>query len=146
MALAGLRLISRLHQLVPKVLDHYYPAEIACISAFTHAKDSWSQHESIEVARELLTSYLGVIGPGQFNELINNLLRETIRPLFTKFKSNAITEQGRKAINPGRSGLSPHGSDVEVRPWKHRQVYVVTVFRWTLEQLSVCASVLSSPD
>ena len=141
MALAGLRLVSHLHHLVPEIRVHYDPVEIACISAFTHVKDPWTRLESIEVAQGLLTSYLEIIDPRQCGELINSLLRETVRPLFTKSKSNAITGQGRKAINPSRGDLVALGSDIEVKPWKHRQVYVVTVFRWALEQLSVCVSV-----
>jgi len=67
------------------------------------------------------------------------LLRERIKPLFAKSKNPAVTPAGRKAITPLPVPIEHGVDEVEIKPWKYGDCYIVTVFEWVLQQLDVCS-------
>lgn len=72
-------------------------------------------------------------------DLIARLLKERIRPLFTKAKNPAITSEGRKNFHP-RPLTRFDGSilDDEMKPWKIRDVYATRVLGWIISRYKVC--------
>ena len=75
-------------------------------------------------------------------QLATDLLKEKIKPLFAKSKNPAITAAGRKAISPLPVPIEHSIDESELKPWKCRDVYIVTVFEWALRQLDVLSSLL----
>jgi len=141
LALAGLRLLSHLQQLVPSLHSESSPDLdlVSCLAFFTDARDPWTQPEALEVATTLLDSYLSLKANEDqvASQLLTNLLQTCVRPRFAKSKSNAITEQGRKAAFPLPSAADSSEVEAEIKPWKFREVFIVTVFRWILLRLNV---------
>lgn len=73
--------------------------------------------------------------------VLHALLEERIKPLFARSKNPAVTQQGRKAIDPLPINATAHSDmDVEAKPWKYRDMYIVTVFQWVLKHLDVSST------
>ncbi|MCJ1250460.1 hypothetical protein MMC30_007688 [Trapelia coarctata] len=141
MAVAGLRLLSHLHHLVPGLLERSSPDLdlVTCLASFTDERDLWTRSEALEAAEALLNRYLSRFTADDRNaltKLLIGLLQTRVRPHFAKSKSNAITDQGRKSAYPQSSAVDASEAEVEIKPWKFREVYIVTVFRWILLNLT----------
>ncbi len=139
MYLSGLKLLRHLQR--PRAVPWPETAveALLCLSSFTDPLDPWTSQETFEEANLLLGQYLNVIrgNPKKLNDLLTRLLQEKIKPLFAKSKSKNITAQGRKAIRPPPGPFVPSDLEATNKPWKYHDVYVVTAFKWVLEQLDV---------
>lgn len=139
--MAGLRLLSHLQQLVPSLHSEASPDLdfVSCLASFTDSGDPWTRPEALEAATTLLDGYLSLKANEDriASQLLTNLLQTRIRPRFAKSKSYTITEQGRKAAFPLPSAADSSEREAEVKPWKFREVFIVTVFRWILLRLNV---------
>ncbi|OKP13357.1 hypothetical protein PENSUB_959 [Penicillium subrubescens] len=68
-------------------------------------------------------------------DLIARLLKEKIRPLFTKAKNPAITSEGRKNFHPvPLTRFDGSVLDDEMKPWKVRDVYATRVLEWIISR------------
>ncbi|MCJ1461368.1 hypothetical protein MMC28_011750 [Mycoblastus sanguinarius] len=133
MNLKGLSLMSHLQKLTPLSKDESNVKVLTCLAAFTDENDPWTCPGAQKKASVLIKDYLN-----SSNQpiLFSRLLQERVRPLFARSKNPAITPQGRKAINPLPStAIANSDLDDAVKPWKYRDVYIVTVFQWVLDHL-----------
>ena len=139
MYLTGLRLLNRLQGSLAVPWPETTVEVLLCLSIFTDPLDPWTSQESLEEANLLLGQYLNVIkgNPKKLDALLTRLLQEKIKPLFAKSKSKDITAEGRKAISPLPGPFMPSDLEAMNKPWKFRDAYVVTAFKWVLEQLDV---------
>ena len=140
MASTGLRLLTHLRGTATEPKDDYDLDLITCLTSFTDLRDPWTRPESLADAKKLLAEYLQVALAGdteRLRHLLADVLEVRIKPLFSKNKSTAITQNGRKAISPLPSAVDTMDSEVENKPWKFQYVYTVTVFQWILDQLEV---------
>ena len=133
----GLMLLSHLFKLhLPHYNDESTFPLFTCLASFTDPTDAWTSPQITSQAASLLETFTD---PAHLPPLLHNLLTERIKPLFARSKNPAITAQGRKAIDPIPSNDTLHSDlDAENKPWKYRDVYIVTVFRWVLIHLDVC--------
>ena len=140
MASTGLRLLTYLQGAVTTLKDDYNLDLITCLASFTDIGDPWTRPESLADAKRLLDECLQVDLAGdtkRLRHLLANVLEVRIKPLFSKNKSEAITQHGRKAISPLSGALDTTDSEVENKPWKFQCIYTVTIFQWILDQLEV---------
>ena len=137
MAAAGLRMIMHLHRLVPQLQKNPDLRVITCLASFTDLNDPWVSAQSYDVAQSQLLLQVQALTPSRVTSLINSILREVIKPVFAKSRSTAITETGRKSIAPLARSIDHSDSEVNAKPWKFRDVYIITVFKWLLSQLDV---------
>ena len=135
MGLKGLILLSHLRRLVPPLQDGPDAAVLTCLAAFNDKNDPWNSPSAQQQASNLIEDYTR---SSHLPVMLTSILQERIKPLFSRTGNPAITPQGRKAINPRPSNIAMHSDiDAEVKPWKFRDVYIVTVFRWVLHHLNV---------
>lgn len=135
MSLHGLSLLSHLQEIIPLSSQVSRTAVYTCLTSFSEDSDPWVSSEAEDLARSLAED---IVVPEKISEVIYALLQEKIRPLFAKVKNPAVTQQGRKAIDPLRIDTTAHSDmDVETKPWKYRDMYIVTVFQWVLKHLDV---------
>lgn len=135
MGLKGLVLLSHLRRLVPPLQDGPDAAVLTCLAAFSDESDPWNSSSAQQQASNLIDDYTR---SGDLSAMLTSILQERIKPLFSRTGNPAITPQGRKAINPRPSNITMHSDiDAEVKPWKFRDIYIVTVFRWVLQFLDV---------
>ncbi|KAL9603638.1 MAG: hypothetical protein Q9179_002125 [Wetmoreana sp. 5 TL-2023] len=73
--------------------------------------------------------------PKALEDLIMNLLRERVKPLFVKSRNPILTEAGRKAISPAIGNSSSTDFESADKPWKFESPHIVTVFEWILQQI-----------
>ena len=140
MASTGLRLLTNLRRAVTTLKDDYNPDLITCLASFTDIRDPWTRPESLAIAKRLLDECLQVDLAGdtkQLRHLLADVLEVRIKPLFSKNKSEAITQLGRKAISPLPTVVDTTDSEIENKPWKFQYIYTVTIFQWILDQLEV---------
>ena len=136
---ACLRLISHLQELdVPSIEESPVDLFLA-LASFTHPEDSWTTQASYEQANDLLYIYLKPLrtNPEKLETLLTSLLREKVKVLFSKSKNPSITEAGRKAIFPLPAPMEHSIDETDIKPWKYRDIYIVTVFEWILKHLDV---------
>ena len=138
MGLKGLVLLSHLQRLVPPLQDGTDAVILTCLAAFSDEKDPWNSSSAQQQASDLLRDYTR---SDRLPVMLTSILQERIKPLFSRTGNPAITPQGRKAINPRPSNVAMHSDlDADLKPWKFRDVYIVTVFRWVLQILDVRAN------
>lgn len=137
--LVALRLLRHLHHLVPLSEPRLLVTVVAALAAFTDPNDAWTTPEAYKEAAALLQICLNISKDAQndIKNLVTVLLREEIRPLFAKSKNKALTQQGRKAMNPLPRRFDASEHEVDLKPWKYRHVHIVTVFKWVLEHVDV---------
>lgn len=94
--------------------------------------EPWTTEEACHLARDLLSQQL----LHHFNQadLIETILKEYLRPAFSKSRPKAVTASGRKAEfleedDPYR-GLADDTK--EVKPWKHEDHRAIAVFHWVV--------------
>lgn len=135
MSLSGIFLLSLLQEAKPLSEDESVVTILTCLASFTDLNDPWTCPE----ARDHACSLSGIYAAsGNLSTILTGLLQERVKPLFAKTKNPAITQQGRKAINPLPIATAAHSDlDEESKPWKYRDSYIVTVFQWVLSHLDV---------
>lgn len=116
------------------------PDVILAAACFTEQNDPWTTEDSHDEA----SMYLDVTMQDGKWDFIARLLKEKIRPLFTKAKNPAITSEGRKNFHPvPLSRFDGSILDDELKPWKFRDVYATRVLSWVISRYKVSPQ---SPD
>ena len=137
--LVGLHLLRHLYQIVSISQPQLLVTVVVGLATFTDPNDAWTTPEAREEAVSLLGDCLEISKSTHkgTNGLVTALLREEIRPLFAKSKNTALTQQGRKAINPLPEKFEASEQETDIKPWKYHHIHVVTVFKWVLEHVDV---------
>ena len=135
MSLSGILLLARLQNFELSSESEHMVTILACLASFTDLNDPWTCSEASHHAYILLR---GFEASKNLSNTFTSLHQERIKPLFAKIKNPAITQQGRRAMNP-ISGSATNRSDLdgETKPWKYHDAYSVTVFQWVLKHLDV---------
>lgn len=94
--------------------------------------DPWTTQETCDVARDLLSQQL--LHKLNQSDLIETVLKEYLRPAFSKSRPKAVTASGRKAEFPQED--DPHcglaDDTKEVKPWKYEDHRAIAVFHWVV--------------
>ncbi|KAF7716156.1 Uncharacterized protein PECH_005432 [Penicillium ucsense] len=107
------------------------PDVVLAAACFTDQSDPWTTEDSYEEA----SMYLNVALQRERWSIIDKLLKEKLRPLFTKIKNPAITTEGRKNFHP--TPLSRFDGTVlndELKPWKFNDIYATRILAWIISQ------------
>ncbi|MCJ1449582.1 MAG: hypothetical protein MMC23_010104 [Stictis urceolatum] len=129
-ALAGFRLLTSLYQSFPNIREDLDVKNLVCYSAFTDPTDPWTTPESSGLAAGVLDIHNGPKRSGTLT-IASALLDQCVCPAFQKNENIAVTRLGRKAAY-----INDLPSDIGAidRPWRTKNPFVVTVFRWSLQQ------------
>ncbi|KAL1869902.1 hypothetical protein Daus18300_005363 [Diaporthe australafricana] len=122
-----------------QVLNNEHSAEFSLgtlltVISFTNpvVTDPWTTQEACDLAQHLLTEQI----LHHYNQpaLIETILKDYLRPLFSKTRPKAVTASGRKAEFPEED--DPHrglaDDTKEVKPWKYADHRAITVFHWVV--------------
>ena len=135
MSLSGILLLARLKTVELSSENEYLVTILTCLAAFTDLNDPWTCSEASHNAYILLR---GFEASENLSNTFTSLLQEQIKPLFAKTKNPAITQQGRRAVDPVSGSATIHSDlDGKSKPWKYHDAYSVTVFQWVLKHLGV---------
>ena len=135
MSLSGVSLLSQLQEAKPLSADESVVTILTCLASYTDLNDAWTYPKTRDYACALSGIYAA---SESLSTILTGLLQERVKPLFAKTKNPAITQQGRKAIDPLPISTTAHSDlDDESKPWKYRDVHIVTVFQWVLSRLDV---------
>ncbi|KAJ5102156.1 Protein of unknown function DUF2454 [Penicillium alfredii] len=112
------------------------PDLIVAMASFTSEHDPWTNEESrVEASMLRDATILFPTGDPRFWSLIERVLKEKIRPLFTRTRNPAITSEGRKNFHPvPLTRFYGSSLDAEASPWKTTDVYAPTVLAWIISQ------------
>ena len=135
----GTRLLLHLHRLGSQ-LTAVEPSNdfVTCLTSYTDPRDPWTTLEANRDAEQILSSLFGHAGAAVEAKILGGVLTESVKPRFTKSKNPAVTEQGRRVIHPIPQPLELSEMETSSKPWKFRDIYTVTVYRWVLTRLTVC--------
>lgn len=115
------------------------PDVILATASFTSMQDPWSTKDSENEAAMHLSVTLQDDKWGS----IEQVLKEKIRPLFTKTKNPAITSEGRKNLHPvPPTRFDGSALDDSTKPWKNTDIYATSVLSWVISQYKVCSLAL----
>lgn len=113
---------------------------VISLASFTFVEDPWTSKESIAKSTEALKSFTAESSdrdPSPWS-VMEQILKERVKPLFAKTKNPAITPGGRKNFHPvPLPRFDASTLDPETKPWKFSEVYTTTVFAWIISQYSV---------
>lgn len=133
--------LAGLSKLLPIQKTVNPPSTVFALARFTSEKDAWTTRESFARATAVLEKYseeARIEDIRSFWSVVENILKERIRPLFAEARNPAITVTGRKDFHPiplprfDSSILDPTS-----KPWKVREVSSTTVFSWIVSQYLV---------
>lgn len=142
MNIAGLSILSHLEKITPTQDGDQLLAMIACLATFTDQREPWSSPAASEQAISFLNYIFETEGrrrPQKLKALLTDLLQLHVKPVFAKFQSSVITQQGRKAIDLTSRDAAPQEPEEETKPWKFKKAYIISVYGWVLNQLDVNA-------
>lgn len=131
---AGLRALGLLAQKLPGRLDD---AALLTTIAFADESEPWATEATFKLASDLLTQQLDEdTVKGQF--IAEAVLRDYLRPLFSKSRPATVTASGRKAeyIDPERQSGLPDDSR-KTKPWKYEDLRAIPVLSWAVEAADV---------
>lgn len=116
---------------------------VIALASFTLGRDPWSTTELTEKARAILQKFVKnthtEVDSSAFWSVIEEILKERIKPLFAKTRNPAITATGRKNFHPvPLARFDTSILDPDSKPWKAQEVYSTTVFAWIVGQYRVC--------
>jgi hypothetical protein len=140
MNIAGLDLLSQLEKIMPTGESDQLLALIVCLASFTDQREPWSSPNASRLATSYVTHLIEAEtrrGPQRLCAVLTDLLQLHVKPVFAKVKNNAITQQGRKAIDPPPIILTPYAPEEEIKPWNLDKAYILPVYGWVLGQLDV---------
>lgn len=113
------------------------PDVILAMASFTSEQDPWTTERSMDEA----SMHLNVTLQWGKWTMIERVLKEKLRPLFTKAKNPAITSEGRKNFHPiPRTRFDGSVLDDSTKPWKSTDIYATSVLSWIISQYEVGAS------
>ncbi|RAH49908.1 tRNA adenylyltransferase [Aspergillus brunneoviolaceus CBS 621.78] len=132
----AITVISGLNKVHPIGKAANIPNILVALASFTSEADPWSTEEAHRISIDILRGFSATTrSDGTLWTHLETVLKERIRPLFTKTRNPAITAEGRKNFHPvplARFDLTT--LDPEAKPWKAFAVYSTTVFSWALAQ------------
>ena len=135
MSLSGILLLARLKVVELSSENEHLVTILTCLASFTDLNDPWTCSEASHHAYILLRDFEA---SENLSNTLTSLLQEQIKPLFAKTRNPAITQQGRRAVDPISGSATIHSDlDGETKPWKYHDAYSVTVFQWVLKHLDV---------
>lgn len=111
------------------------PAFLLSVLAYSDAEDPWASEATQKSALKLLSIHQTQLLANIF--IIDYVLIGFVRPLFSTSKPAAISLQGRKALNSISNDRSRFSEDPVSKPWKFRDIYAVTIFRWAVRNADV---------
>lgn len=112
------------------------PDVVLATATFNSMQDPWTTEDSESEA----SMHLKVSLQDDKWDALERLLKEKIRPLFTKSKNPAITSEGRKNLHPvPPTRFDGSALDDSTRPWKNTDIYATSVLSWIISQYEVCS-------
>lgn len=116
---------------------------VVALASFTAESDPWTTTDTLAASTATLQAYSQATrsesDDAPFWSTNQHILKERIRPLFTKTRNPAITSAGRKNVYPvPLARFDGSILDQEARPWKTNDVYATTVLSWIIAQYHVC--------
>jgi len=137
----AISVLSSLATLLPIEKAANKPDIIIALASFTSEDDPWTTNASATKAREALQSFstrFRAEGALSFWSIVEQVLKERIKPLFSKTRNPAITDAGRKNFHPvPLAHFDTSILDPESKPWKTQDPYATTVFEWIITQYHV---------
>ncbi|GKZ19430.1 hypothetical protein AbraIFM66951_011040 [Aspergillus brasiliensis] len=140
------KLRSSLSISVIAALDSLFPVHkaadvediILALASFTSEADPWTTDDSRTASTAILEKFRTTTPStpdASFWPVLENILKDRIRPLFTRTRNPAITAAGRKDMHPiPLPRFDTSILDPESKPWRSSDVYAVTVFSWIIAQ------------
>ena len=142
LGLRSLQVIFLLEDMYPFSKDEQalVVSMLTYLASYSDASAPWTCSKAQSQAQLLSSLY---VDSQSLPRLISELLKQRVKPLFTKSKNPAITPQIRKAIHPLPSDETAQSDlDIENKPWKHEHIYVISLLQWIYENLDVGSSIL----
>ena len=110
------------------------PDVILAMASLTSKQDPWTTEDSSSSA----SMHLSVTCQDGILPIIERLLKEKIRPLFSKTRNPAITSEGRKNFHPVLvSRFDGSTLDDSTKPWKNTDIYATRVLFWVISKYKV---------
>ncbi|PWY87530.1 ATP :tRNA-specific tRNA nucleotidyltransferase [Aspergillus heteromorphus CBS 117.55] len=134
----SLSVIAALDSILPVHQAANVPDILLALASFTSEADPWTTAETGATSAAILDSFTTTARSAPNNSfwtMLESILKEKIRPLFTKTRNPAITAAGRKDFHPvplPRFDVSI--LDPEAQPWQAHEVYATTVLSWIVSQ------------
>lgn len=110
------------------------PDVILAMATFASEQGPWTTEDSESES----SMHLNVTLQSDKWTVIERVLKEKLRPLFTKSKNPAITSEGRKNFQPvPPTRFDGSALDGSTKPWKDTDIYATSVLSWIIAQYEV---------
>ncbi|WEW61209.1 hypothetical protein PRK78_006699 [Emydomyces testavorans] len=136
-ATLGLAVLEQLYKLTGFEQIENPVNVVAALAAFTNPQDPWTTTAASSSAQLLLRQYeeWSRCEHKSLVALSGDVLSRFVKPSFSRTKTPAITSAGRKDMHPVKPPkFDPGIFDKGAKPWKYKDVYVVTVLSWVIQQ------------
>ncbi|MCJ1358690.1 MAG: hypothetical protein MMC33_008690 [Icmadophila ericetorum] len=109
--------------------------------AYSSLSDPWTSPSTFKLSQDLLQQIKSALlpgpsGPEKYSHLLTSILKDAIKPLFSKSKPQTITEAGRKSAFPEAKLPPSFSEESSAKPWKYAKRYIVSVYGGVLSELS----------
>ncbi|KAI6431010.1 hypothetical protein MCOR21_004243 [Pyricularia oryzae] len=97
----------------------------------------WTTPAASQLAREIIEAIVSATDVNKDAVIVDRVLKDYLRPLFTKSKPATVTDSGRKAHfapEPETTGGVLDRETRAAKPWKHVDLRAVPAFAWAVKQ------------
>lgn len=110
------------------------PDVVLAMASVVSERNPWTTRDTSVIA----STHLDVTCQDGVFAIIETLLKEKIRPLFTKTRNPAVTSEGRKNFHPiPLSRFDGSVFDDSTKPWKSSDIYATSALAWIISQYKV---------
>lgn len=114
---------------------------ISALASYTNMRDPWTTGKSCHDALAVLQDFSPSENTQKHWDIVEQISKSKIRPIFGKTRNAAITGTGRKNLHPmPQPRFDGNIFNPEAKPWKHVDVYATTVLEWVLSLYTVSST------
>lgn len=121
--------IFQIFQVQEKDVDYHL---LLTLVAFTDTRDTWTSSPVQAAAARILADHANKMQTEEF--IIHYILKDFIRPLFSKLGPATVTTHGRKVIHTVAANTHHHNEmDPSLKPWKFQEISATRIFGWVVD-------------
>lgn len=110
------------------------PDSLITMATFMSGQDPWCTDDNAMTASMYFCG-----GWTHLWDTIEMVLKNKLRPLFTKQRNPNITNEGRKDFHPvPLPRFDGSALDDSAKPWKNTDIYATSVLSWVVSRYKVC--------
>ncbi|KAK2745410.1 hypothetical protein FQN57_003753 [Myotisia sp. PD_48] len=134
----GMDILCQLNSILSYNPGDYLVDILSLLAAYSRPADPWTSDRCARNAVSALEKYESLLrqnGRNVFAKTLEEMLQKWIKVSFSKTRNPTLSSAGRKNLHPvSEPRFDPSLFDTSSKPWKFKDIYVVTILDWIVHR------------